>query len=53
MLRVDHQQGPENRNVLRVMPTIDHSGMLLPQMLRDVIQGIAGGMDLADVERPW
>ena len=53
MLRVDHQKGPKHRNVLRVVPTIDDRRVLLPQMLRDVIQGIAGRMDLADVERPW
>ena len=53
MLRVDHEHGPEEGYVLRVMPTIDDRRVLLPQMLRDVIQGIAGGMDLADVERPW
>ena len=52
MLRVDHQEGPEDRNVLRVVPTVDDRRVLLPQMLRDVIQLFAGGMDLPDVERP-
>ena len=29
VLRVDHQEGPEHRNVLRVVPTVDDRRVLL------------------------
>ena len=53
MLRVNHQKGPEHRNVLRVMPTIDDRRVLLLQVSANVDELITGGMDLPDVERPW